>query len=71
MKYVMKVTETLSRMVIVDAEDWNDAVDKVDKAYDREQIVLDYRDYDEYEVSSVRIACPGDIEMYEEVEVNK
>ena len=71
MKYVMRVTETLSRTVVVNAEDWADARHKVEKAYDREQIVLDYRDYDGYEIDAVRIACPGDIEMYEEVEVNK
>jgi hypothetical protein len=71
MKYVMRVTETLSRTVVVNAENCADARHKVENAYDSEQIVLDYRDYDGYEINVVRIACPGDIEMYEEVEVNK
>lgn len=71
MKFVMRITETLSKTVIVDADNWADARDKVEKAYDNEQIVLDYRDYDGYEIDAVRIACPGDIESYEEVEVKE
>lgn len=71
MKYVVRVTETLSRTVIVDANDSADAHDKVEKAYDSENIVLDYRDYHGYEIDAVRVACPGDIEMFEEVEVEE
>jgi hypothetical protein len=71
MKHVMRITETLSRTVIVDAEDWADAKYKVEKAYDNEQILLDYKDYSGYEIDVVRIACPGDLERYEEVGVNK
>lgn len=71
MKYVMRITETLSRLVVVDAEDWADARDKVEKAYDNEEIVLDYKNYNGYEIDAVRIAYPGDLERYEEVEVEE
>lgn len=69
MKYTMRVTETLSRIVVVDAEDITEAKEKVERAYDKEQIVLDYRDYKGYEIEAVRIAYGGDIERYEELEV--
>lgn len=71
MKFVMKVTETLSRTVIVDANDKDDAISKVEQAYYNEDIVLDYKDYDGYDISAVRIACPGDLEWYEELEVKE
>ena len=71
MKFVMKVTETLSRTVVVDANDQNDAISKVEQAYDNEDIVLDYKDYDGCDISAVRIACPGDLEWYRELEVKK
>ncbi len=69
MKFVMRVTEMLSRTVIVDANDWADARDKVEAAYVDGQIELDYNDFTDSEVDAVRIACPGDIEIYEEVGV--
>ena len=71
MKFVVRVTETLSKTVIVYANDATDAHDKVEKAYDNEDIVLDYRDYHGYEIDTVRVACPGDIEMFEELEVEE
>lgn len=71
MKFVMKVTETLSRTVVVDANDKDDAISKVEQAYDNEDIVLDYNDYDGYDISTVRITCPGDLEWYGELEVKK
>lgn len=71
MKFVMKVTETLSRTVVIDANDQDDAISKVEQAYDNEDIVLDYKDYDGYDISAVRIACPGDLEWYGELEVKE
>ena len=71
MKFVMKVTETLSRTVVVDANDKDDAISKVEQAYDNGDIVLDYNDYDGYDISAARIACPGDLEWYGELEVKK
>lgn len=71
MKFVMKVTEMLSRTVVVDANDQDDAINKVEQAYYNEDIVLDYKDYDGYDISAVRIACPGDLEWYDELEVKE
>lgn len=72
MKYVVKVTETLARIVIVNADNEDDAVSKVEQAYLEDgEIVLDYRDYTGHDVSFVHIACPGDIERYEEVGVKE
>lgn len=71
MKFVMKVTETLSRTVVVDANDQDDAISKVEQAYENGDIVLDYNDYDEYDISEVRIASPEDAKWYEELEVKE
>ena len=68
MKYVVTVTETLRRRVIVDAADFEDAERKVETAYDKGEVNLDYRDYNGYEINASRIACGGDVERYEEVE---
>ena len=70
MKYVMRITETLSRIVIVDAEDCVKARNKAESAHTDGLVVLDYEDYDGCEVEAIRIACPGDLERYEEVGVN-
>lgn len=71
MKYVVAVKEMLMRMVIVDAVGPEDALRKAEEAHDYGKIELDDRDYYGYEVEPVRIACPGDLERYEEVEVNE
>jgi hypothetical protein len=69
MKYVVNVTETLRRRVIVDAEDFEDAEHKVEAAYNDGKIELDYKDYNGYDITASRIAYGGDIERYEELEV--
>ena len=71
MKFVMKVTEMLARTVIVDANNKDDAISKVEHAYEYGDIVLDYKDYDGCDISAVRIACPGDLEWYDELEVKE
>lgn len=45
MKYLVEVTETLVRHVIVDAEDMQDATNIVQNAYENGDIVLDYEDF--------------------------
>ena len=42
--YVVEVTETLQRQVSVDATSYEEAVKKVRKEYDEEEIVLNYLD---------------------------
>ncbi len=41
MKYYVSVTETLNKVVSVDAENEKDALEKVQRAYDDSEIVLD------------------------------
>jgi len=50
MKYQVKIIETLSRIVEVDAQSNDEALDKVEKMYKKSQIVLDDTDFDGYEI---------------------
>ncbi len=45
MKFDITVIETLSRGVTVDAESYNEALKKVKKMYDDQEIVLDASDF--------------------------
>ena len=45
MKYAVTVTEVLEKRVVVEADDIEDAIEKVQMAYDASEIVLDYSDY--------------------------
>lgn len=71
MKYVVRVTETLSHAVVVEADSMQDAEDKVNKAYDNGQIVLDYDDFDEYTIEAQREATDFDNEYYDILEVEE
>ena len=71
MKYVVRVTETLARTLIVEANSMEEAKDKVDRAYDDEQIILDYDDFDEYEVEARREATDFDEGLYDILEVEE
>ena len=71
MKYVVRVTETLSHAVVVEADSMQDAEDKVNKAYDNGQIVLDYDDFDEYTIEVQREATDFDNEYYDILEVEE
>ena len=46
MEYRIRITETASRVITVDAEDEQSAVDIVSDQYSKAEIVLDYDDYD-------------------------
>ena len=71
MKHVVRVTEFLTRYIVVEVDSIADAIGKAYKAHYDGQISLDYKDYDDVAMTHVRIACPGDLERYEEVEVNR
>lgn len=71
MKYIVRITETLVRTVIVDAENEQDAEDKVYNAYDDAQIVLDYKDFEEYEIETLRKATDFDNSLYDVLEVKE
>lgn len=50
-KFKVSITETLHREVIVEAENSADAINKVDEMYRDEDIVLDYNDFEDYEIN--------------------
>lgn len=52
-KYEVRITEILSRVVTVDAEDEIDAQVKVDEMYGNEQIVLDWSDVENVTIEVV------------------
>lgn len=50
MKYKVKIIETLSRIVEVEAENKDEAWEKVDAQWDASEIVLDAEDFDGHEI---------------------
>ena len=44
-KYKVEITETLSRIIDIEAENEKDAVSKIKDLYRKEEIVLDSNDY--------------------------
>lgn len=68
MKCVVKITETLSRTVIIDADNPIEAEEKVEQIYNDENIVLDYRDYEGYKITALRPANDEDFELYDDME---
>lgn len=49
-RYGIIVREILKRTVIVEAENVEDAIEKVDAAVERDEIILDVDDYDDREI---------------------
>lgn len=49
-KYGISVREILKRTVIVEAENLEEAIQKVEEAVEREEIILDVDDYDDREI---------------------
>ena len=45
MLFDITIIETLSRTVSVEAENYNEALEKVEDMYDRQEIILDSSDY--------------------------
>lgn len=71
MKYLVRITETSSRTVIVEADNMQDAERKVNNAYYDEKIVLDYDDFDEYKIETIREAANNDEILYDILEVEE
>jgi hypothetical protein len=46
MEYKIRITETASRVLYIEAEDEQSAVDIVSEQYGKGEIILDYDDYD-------------------------
>lgn len=49
-RYGISVREILKRTVIVEADDIEEAIQKVDEAVERDEIILDIDDYDDREI---------------------
>lgn len=49
-RYAISVREILKRTVIVEAENMEEAIQKVGDAVEREEIILDVDDYDDREI---------------------
>lgn len=49
-KYGISVREILKRTVIVEAENLEEAIQKVEDAVERDEILLDYDNYDDREI---------------------
>ena len=71
MKYIVRVTERLAHMMIVEADNMRDAEDEVNKAYDNGQIVLDYDDFAGYDIEAIRKANDFDNKYYDILEVEE
>lgn len=67
--WVVKITEALSRTVIIEANSPEEAEEKVEQIYDEEKLVLDYRDYDGYDINTVRFATEDDFKIYDDMDV--
>lgn len=68
MKYVVHVTETLQKGFIVDADNFDEAKDKVNTAYNDELIVLDSQDYIGYEIECESEADEWALGYYPKIE---
>lgn len=67
MKYVVEITETLVKHIIVDTDNSGDAEIIANDAYNNEKVVLDYNDYFGAEFKVLREADESDISGYENI----
>lgn len=49
-QYAISVREILKRTVIVEADNLEEAIQKIEEAVEREEIILDVDDYDDREI---------------------
>ena len=52
-KYEVKVEEILSRIVKIEAESEKEAEEIARRMYADEEIVLDYNDFDDYDITTI------------------
>ena len=65
MKYVVRVTETLVKDIIVDAEDEYKAVERAEDIYEGCEVILDSSDFVDKSIETLRKATEED-EQYME-----
>lgn len=66
-KYGISVREILKRTVIVEAENLEEAIQKVEDAVEREEIILDVDDYDDREIIPSEYWKGGEVPEGEDV----
>lgn len=66
-QYGISVREILKRTVIVEADNLEEAIQKVEDAVEREEIILDYNDYDDREIVSSEYFEGGKVPEGEDV----
>lgn len=66
-KYGISVREILKRTVIVEAENLEEAIQKVEDAVEREEIILDVDDYDNREIVPSEYWNDGEVPDGEDV----
>lgn len=76
-RYGISVREILKRTVIVEAENLKEAIQKVEDAVEREEIILDVDDYDDREIipseywDGGKIPDGEDVSFYWSIEENE
>lgn len=65
--YLVTITETLTRTVAVRTDDEDKAREIVEREYENGHIVLDYDDFNEWEIHT-RKHRDEDLSLYEEIE---
>lgn len=66
-RYGISVREILKRTVIVEAENLEEAIQKVEDAVKRDEIILDVDDYDDREIVPSEYWCDGKVPEDEDV----
>ncbi len=66
--FVVKVTETLARTWVVRAKNEEEALGKATQAYNDEKCILDYDDYDGYDIEVLREASKEEVAFYDILE---
>ena len=67
-KYAVEITETLKKIVVVEAESFEEAKEKVEIAYSREDIVLIADDFDDVNFSETVIFGSNSISNDESID---
>lgn len=65
MKYIIRVTETLSRTFVVEGDNYAEAKSKIESGYELGGITLDYSDYSGVEIIFDGIASEADEKTFE------
>lgn len=60
MKYLIEITETLQRTILVEAETNDEAIERVESAYRSENIVLDSDDFVDNSINSIGTVNAGE-----------